>query len=133
MKTQNGFTLIELMITVAIIAILASIAFPSYSKYVNRSKISEGANALAALQIKMESYYQNTQTYNNNGACGVLPVNTTNFTIGCATNNAGQGYVYTATGIGAIAGTNYTINEQGNKTTTGSSSKACWIITGSEC
>ncbi|MDR3432946.1 MAG: type IV pilin protein, partial [Rouxiella aceris] len=129
MKAQNGFTLIELVITVAIIAILATIALPSYSKYVNRSKLSEGANALAALQIKMESYYQNTQTYNNNGACGVLPVNTTNFTITCATSNAGQSYVYTATGIGTIAGTNYTIDDQGNKTTTGSSNKTCWIIT----
>ncbi|WP_040066959.1 type IV pilin protein [Pseudomonas batumici] len=136
MKGQNGFTLIELMVTVAIVAILASIAYPSYTSYVNRSKLSEGANALAALQVKMESYYQNTQTYSNAGACGVLPANTTNFTIACAINNtngSGQGYTYTASGIGSIAGTNYTINEQGNKTTTGSSNKACWIITGSEC
>lgn len=133
MKTQNGFTLIELMIAVAIVAILAAIAIPSYSSYVNRSKLSEGADALAAVQIKMESYYQNTQTYDNGGVCGVPPVNTTNFTITCATNNNGQGYTYTASGTGAIAGTNYTINEQGNKNTTGSSSKACWIITGSEC
>ncbi len=133
MKGQNGFTLVELMVTVAIVAILASIAYPSYSSYVNRSKLSEGADALTALQVKMESYYQNTQTYSNAGACGVLPTNTTNFTITCAINNGGQGYGYTASGIGSIAGTNYTINEQGNKTTTGSSNKSCWIITGSEC
>ena len=133
MKGQNGFTLIELMVTVAIVAILAAIAYPSYTSYVNRSKLSEGANALVALQVKMESYYQNTQTYSNAGACGVLPANTTNFTIACAINNGGQGYVYTASGIGSIAGTNYTIDDQGNKTTTGSSNKTCWIITGSEC
>ncbi|MGA8136693.1 type IV pilin protein [Pseudomonas gingeri] len=133
MKKQRGFTLVELMVTVAVVAILAAIAYPSYSSYVNRSKLSEGANALAALQVKMESYYQNTQTYQNGSVCGVPPVNTTNFTITCATNNGGQGYTYTASGTGSVAGTNYTIDEQGNKATTGSSNSACWIITGSEC
>jgi type IV pilus assembly protein PilE len=133
MKIQNGFTLIELMITVAIVAILAAIAIPSYSAYVKRGQLSEGPNNLAALQVKMESYYQNTQSYNNNGACGVAASATTYFTMSCATINLGQGYTYTATGIGPVAGTNYTIDYQGNKTTTGSSNKPCWIIKGSEC
>ena len=48
MRTQQGFTLIELMITVVIVAILSAIAIPAYSEYVVRARITEAAPTTSA-------------------------------------------------------------------------------------
>ena len=53
---QNGFTLIELMIVVAIVGILAAVAFPAYGDYVVRSKMSEPLGALAACKTSVQEY-----------------------------------------------------------------------------
>ncbi len=58
-----GFTLIEIMITIAIIAILASIALPSYSRYVERSIVRTAQSDLASLSLAIESNYQRTLSY----------------------------------------------------------------------
>ena len=54
MKRSRGFTLIELMITVAIIAILAAVAIPSYGEYVRRGRVTEAVRALSGMRVKME-------------------------------------------------------------------------------
>lgn len=56
-KQQSGFTLIELMIVVAIIGILASIAMPAYQNYTKRSHVSEGLSLSASLKMGMTEYY----------------------------------------------------------------------------
>ena len=63
MQRQSGFTLIELMVTIAIIAILAGIALPSYTQYLLRGKLLEGHSTLMAMRTKMEMYFQDNRSW----------------------------------------------------------------------
>jgi len=62
---QRGFTLIELMITVAIVAILSMIAVPGYNNYITKSNRTEAKNALAELSNKQEIYFLQHDTYSD--------------------------------------------------------------------
>jgi len=73
MQRPNGFTLIELMVTVAIIAILAAIAIPNYSDYVRRGKLQEATSNVLAMRTKMEQYFQDNRSYNTPGAPVLAP------------------------------------------------------------
>lgn len=63
MKSQRGFTLIELMVVVAVIAILAMFAMPSYIEYVRKGKRSDGVRAISELQLALERYRSECPTY----------------------------------------------------------------------
>ena len=58
----SGFTLIELMITVAIIGILAAVAYPGYQDYVIRGKIPEATNTLSSTRVRLEQYYKDNRS-----------------------------------------------------------------------
>ncbi len=62
-RTQHGFTLIELMIVIAIIGILAAVAIPMYMDYAVRSQIAEGINLAAGAKVSVAEYYQETGEY----------------------------------------------------------------------
>jgi type IV pilus assembly protein PilE len=62
-RSSSGFTLIELMITVAIIAILSRIAYGSYAESVSRSKRAQAQTAIISLAQAMERYYTKNNTY----------------------------------------------------------------------
>jgi type IV pilus assembly protein PilA len=62
-QLQKGFTLIELMIVVAIIGILAAIAIPAYQNYTIRAQVSEGATLADGVKVAMADYYANKGTW----------------------------------------------------------------------
>jgi type IV pilus assembly protein PilE len=151
---SQGFTLIELMIVVAVVAILAAVAMPAYGDYLRRGMLPEAFTHLADLRVKMEQYYQDNRSYGNTGAAlcannnpptwsGFAPPGATRFTFSCAlagTSGTGnQSYTLTATGVAGsrTAGHVYTINQDNVQRTTsfkgGTVSKACWLVRGSEC
>ena len=77
-KKALGFTLIELMITVVVVAILAAIALPSYQNYIKRANIKAAQTDLVALSLVFENYYQRNlsypnQDYTNTSALSVFP------------------------------------------------------------
>lgn len=137
-RAVGGFTLIELMIAVAVAAILASVALPSYQSYVQRSRVPTALDNLSAVQTRMEQRYQDTGNYGTGSACGVtMPTGVAAFTITCALTLSGQGFTATATGSGPMAGYAFTINHQGVRATTahpkGTPATDCWSTRGKTC
>lgn len=71
-KTQQGFTLIELMIVVAIIAILAAIALPAYQDYTKRAHVSEGLSLAAGAKSAVTEFYSSQGHWpTNNSSAGL--------------------------------------------------------------
>ena len=73
-KAQHGFTLIELMIVVAIIGILASLAIPAYQTYSIRAQIAEGLNLTAPLKTAVAAFHSNKGTFPVDNADAALQV-----------------------------------------------------------
>ncbi len=136
-RRARGFTLIEVMITVAIVAILSAIALPAYTSYMQRSRVPAALDALGSLATRLEQRYQDSGSYANGEACGATLPTAENFTLACELTDDGQGFTATATGSGPVEGFGYSINHQGVRTTTahpnGAPSTNCWSMKGGVC
>jgi type IV pilus assembly protein PilE len=119
---SGGFSLIELMVVVAIASILLSIAIPSYREYVKRGAIEGATAALAAGRVVDEQFFLDNRVYTD----APCPTSTEQFTITCASDDTT--YTITATGTDNLAGFVYTIDETDTRTTAGPwGSGNCWI------
>lgn len=127
------------MIVVAVVAILAAIALPSYSDYVKRGRITEAVSGLASMQVKMEQFFQDNRTYAgacNSGTVATPPANTAYFSYACTPAPGATTYTVTATGSGAMNGFGYSLLQDGTRRTltlpTGwsgaSATSTCWVL-----
>lgn len=129
MQRAGGFTLIEAMIVVAIVALLASIAMPAYTEYVTRGRLSEAHAGLLTKRVELEQFFQDNRTFvgydcTTNG--------TASFGFSCTTQTA---TTYTLQADGAVGTTTddfiFTLTEANVRATT--SVPAGWTPPGGNC
>lgn len=142
MNKHRGFTLVEIMIVVAIVGILSAVAMPMYTAYMARGKLVDAQSTLTSARVALEQYYQDNRTYANTASkTSPCPSATTYFTYVCSPQ--ANSFLITASnvanqGLGAAGSYVYTIDSSNAKATTkfaGSTSSAtCWISkTGQSC
>jgi type IV pilus assembly protein PilE len=137
-RRQRGFTLVELMVAVAVMGILSAIAYPSYSSHVRQSRTADAVALLALYQLSMEQASQDNGNYGVETCAVTVPAATPYFELSCVLGAGGQTYVATATGTNAMTGNTYTINEAGTKKTTAfvepvTLPAACWLTREGDC
>ncbi|WP_338763521.1 type IV pilin protein [Massilia sp. METH4] len=127
---QQGFTLMEVLITVVIVGILSAVAIPAYTDHVTRSRTAEAFTALGAAQANAEQFWNNNRTYDGYSGASAFPAATPNFTYALS-NATASTFTITATGRAKMTGFTYTIDQNGTRATTATPSwgtnAACWV------
>lgn len=110
-QKSTGVTLIELLMAIAIIAVISSIAIPLYSGYISTARNAEGWNNLAAIKMAEEEFFLENNTYffgantaaleSNSGNLWTVSGSDSGINFNYAVAQSGGGYVATATGLGA--------------------------------
>jgi len=141
---SSGFTLIEVMVTMAIIGILAAVAFPSYTRYIQKGKIVEATNQLSVSRVQLEQYYQDNKDYGSTAAAcgnsiGALTGDSFDFDCNWGTVGNDQGFLITATGKAGMINFKFTVDQDNTRKTVefpgaGTLPKDCWIYSpGDSC
>ena len=132
MTRNQGFTLVELMIVVAIVGILASVAFPSYVESVRKSNRADAKSTMLQVASQEERYYTENNVYGTVTAIGnaASPVQSSSgkHNITVVTANANATYIITATPVTAdsICG-NLTLTNTGvTANSVGAAASLCW-------
>lgn len=119
---SRGFTLVELLVAIAIVGILASIAVPSYREHLRRGAVMDVTASLGTGRVAIEQFYLDHRTY----VGGPCPAATKHFHVACAF--AASSYTVTATGTGLMGGFELTLDETGAQATAGPWGDAdCWL------
>lgn len=130
-RSARGFTLIEIMIVVALVAILAAIAVPAYNDYVTRGRIPDATSNLATKQVQLEQFFQDNRTYLGSDANVNRPcfndTRNRHFDFSCTVLTATR-YTLQAQGKGPMAGFTYTVDEQNQRQTTAVPAASGWTV-----
>ncbi|HEY0064199.1 MAG TPA: type IV pilin protein [Telluria sp.] len=128
-----GFTLVEMMITIVIVAILSALALPAYNDYITRSRIPQATSNLSAMRVRLEQFYMDNRTYVGACTAALLPP-ADDFTYACPTLTA-TAYTVTATGGAKMTNFTYSIDHLNARKTTnlpdtkwGTAPVNCWVI-----
>ena len=136
-RASAGFTLIELMVVVAVVAVLGTIAVPAYGDYVSRARANAALFALLGYQMKMEQRYLESMRYGDDEECAVPLPEVEQFEFSCSLDEGGRRYTITATGVDGARGYAYSINQAGQRKTLehpkGVPSRSCWSVKGGRC
>ncbi|MGE4050363.1 MAG: type IV pilin protein [Piscinibacter sp.] len=119
-SSTHGFTLIEIMIVVAIAAILTAVAVPAYNEYSVRGRIPDATSGLATKQVQLEQWFQDNRTYlGSDGNINLPCFNDTrnrHFDFSCA-NLTATTFTLNAVGKGSMAGFTFTVDQANVRTT----------------
>lgn len=131
-----GFTLVELMMVVAMLGILTTIAVPSYRDYIVRSAITDATSNLSTRRVALEQFFQDSRTYVGAPACTADSTTSKYFDFSCSTQTA-TAYTIQAQGKtgSMMAGFTFTLDQANARATTAvpsgwtrNSPDNCWVI-----
>ncbi len=134
-RSDAGFSLVELMVALAIAAIIGAVALPSYRDHMMRTRVPEATSGLLLTAMRLEQFYQDRRTYRDGRVCGAELPQSTFFDFRCEPAIDGQSFLLSARGVanGAMDGFTYTLDQQGQARTTalpdawGPVPLDCWI------
>jgi len=150
-RRSGGFTLLEMLVTVATLAIVAAIALPSYIDYITRSKIVEATSGLNEMRVRLEQFFADNRVYPTAciaWAAGPAPAGkiylpaSKYFTLSCTLAPAAYTVTATGTASGGMAGFAYTIDQASARKTTSlppgwtgaGAASTCWVTRkGGDC
>jgi len=117
-RRHPGFTLIEVMMAVAIVGILSAVAFPSYRDHITRGALTDGVNGLATMRAQMERHFQDNRSYATSGSfvtpCASTDASTRtfgNFVVSCSGTPSATAFTLQAVGSARANGFTYTITQ----------------------